>query len=547
MHLTTLRRLAREEDGQALVLTSLLLLVVAFAVLSISDLGRAIHDRIELQNAADSAAYTLAVREARAFNYYAYTNRAQIAQYDSVLQLLSIDAMLLGLLTGLGTVAALMKTAEDLCSSYKRPLCQAIPKIGWILLAISHAAGVVEKLARGAAQAILAFDAFVGMVAVPILVGANLFLFASQAAFLAQTVAGLRGSEALRIARATAPGATLLWGETLHGAANGTRFLSTHLQDAMLLFGTDDPPGATWDEGPAGRRNYARRGMAELIHASRSGPLVYDRSFPGPLASTLRGVPGIDQVEGLLKMLGAIKFRGHTRLHSDTKVRPTPASTAKFYEQMESSGYSTARYPTGHSIGANFYVDTGGFGLAEALGLGRKELASVTSTGGPDRGWACGWDPGNPYRKFDTGLIAIFTPRFSCDVNRGKHPWWGITPYMAFDPTRAGCDDPAQDFCQPDVWVALRGPGSDADEKAPPVRAMQALGSAPGSGPIAISRALATYHRPGAWEEPPNFFNPHWKAKLAPVSEGLERLLGALGGDAPGLGATDEIRRFVTH
>lgn len=573
MMLSTLHRLVREEDGQALVLSSILLLVVAMAVLSISDLGRAIHDRIELQNAADGAAYTLAVREARAFNYYAYTNRAQVAQYVTALQLLSIDSMVLGILVGLGTVAALMKTAADVCGGAKRELCRLLPKIGWILIAISTAANAIEKIARMAARAIKAFDAFIGAVAVPLLVGANLFLFASQVAFLSQTVAGLRGEEVRRIARATSPRAELALGVTPHTAANGLRFLSTHLQDSMLLFGTNDPPGATLDDGAAGRRNWARRGMGELIHASRSGPLIYDRSLPGPLVSSSREVPGVRHVENLMKLFGSAGFRGHTRLHSRADVQPTPASSARYYEQLEEPGYSTARYPTGNSVGANFYFHVGGFfsSLAEALGLNRKELASVTSTGGPVKGWACSWDPDRPYRTFDAGLVRIFAPRFGCDLNRGRHPWWGITPYMAFDPTRDGCEDPARDFCQPDVWVALRLPlagreaSVDVEVATPSGVAHATSGGGSDNGPIAIARALTYYHRPGAWEEPPNFFNPHWRAKLAPVREGIDRLReelrGAAGldgllpplGDAatagavPGNTGEDWLDRILTH
>ena len=45
----------------------------------------------------------------------------------------------------------------------------------------------------------------------------------------------------------------------------------------------------------------------------------------------------------------------------------------------------------------------------------------------------------------------------------------------------------------------------------------------------ALSRAQAYYHRPGAWQEPPNFFNPYWGAKLAPKNAAIKRLLNEVG------------------
>ncbi len=46
------------------------------------------------------------------------------------------------------------------------------------------------------------------------------------------------------------------------------------------------------------------------------------------------------------------------------------------------------------------------------------------------------------------------------------------------------------------------------------------------------ARAQAYYHRPGAWAEPPNLFNPYWKARLAPIKPQIEKFTSKL----PGLG-----------
>ena len=499
-------RLRRDEDGQALVLGAVLLLVIALAMLGLARLGVRIHDRVALQDGADAAAYSLAVEEARAFNLYAYTNRAQIAQYVTVLQLLSIDAMLQGVLVGLGGMAAIAKTVGELCDGVKRTVCMHIPLVGPLLVAASEVMRIVERVMVVAGRAIDLFDLFVGEVAVPALVGSNLFLFANQLAIHGRVVERLTGDEALRIAGVAAPGAR--WALPLQ-PINVLRFEQAHLLEAMALWGDRDREGAVLKDGAAGRRNLARRGMSELIHASRADFWIYDRTFPDSMGHLLRGVEGIEVVEDFLSLLPVGRLAGHTRLLSIDA--PRPGRSESIYEGMEKAGYGNARYPTGSAIGANFFLDPGGpIGpIADLLGLEEKHFASVTSTS-PESGggWVCTWDVRDPYRWIPSApLMPVYAPRYSCDVGRGRHPWWGITPHMAFDATGEHCDTAAGEYCQPDVWVALQ------------------LGE---EGQKAVARALAYYHRPGNWQEPPNFFNPFWRARLAPVETGIGRL-GAAG------------------
>lgn len=509
-------RLRREEEGQALVLGAVLLLVLALGVLGTVRLGQQVHERMELQDAADAAAYSLAVQQARTFNAYAYMNRAQISQYVTILQLLSLDAMVLGTLVGLGAFAAVLKTVGELCSGAKRNVCAAIPIIGPALVFASVGLLMVERLIRHAANAILLFDTFVGEIAVPALVAANLFLHVNQQALRLGMAARLSGDEGLAIARRTAPKAEW-WGGPNGSlgprAVNLLRFEHTHLRESMELGTRSDPPTASLEEGPAGRRNWARRGLGELIHATRSGAWVYDRSFPGTLGNMLQDVEGMKQVGEFLSWLPSLGIQGHTRLLSEHD--PTPDKSAAIYQRMERPGYSTARYPTGNAIGANFAFAPGkknaDGGMLGTLGLDQKHMASVTSSSSAGvGGWVCTWNVSDPYRQVGVpGLAAIYIPRLDCKTNRGRHPWPGLTPYMAFNAPGKGCDSFAAEFCQPDVWVALTLP-SDGDETA--------------GKKTAVARALAYYHRPGNWKEPPNFFNPYWRARLAPVGDGLKRL-----------------------
>jgi len=535
--LSRFRTLSKQEDGQALVLAALLLFAVALVVLGTANLANVIRSRIELQNAADAAAYDLAAHEARAFNHYAYTNRAQVSQYVTIMQLLGVDAMVLGILGSLGALSAVLKTLGEVCDGAKEAACALIPLVGELLVAVSRVASALEKVCRVAGELFLAFDAFVGTVAVPLLVGANVFLYGTQAAFRAAVTARLAGNEALRVARETSPRAES-WGGALTSAANVARFQGAHFEEAGLLGGTGGSPNKGLADGLEGRKAFARRAMAELVHATRYDRDVYDRAYPG--RSRVAQVPGAEFFDVFRSILPEVGFRGHTRFHSEENPRPERGSMRSYYAQMEGNGKYVARYPVGSSIGANFYMKAATpFAIGDALGLNAPELSSVTSTGAAQGGgWACTWDVRNPYQSYGiSDVLAIYVPRYSCQVNRGMHPWWGILPYMAFDSTREGCTAQDEEHCQPDAWVALRLPASAANLAAGGIDVTVATPGGPAhatnvaaedDGPKAVSRALAYYHRPGNWQEHPNFFNPYWRAKLAPVETGLARL-GATG------------------
>lgn len=81
----THRSLRRAARGQALILTLMLMLFVTAAVFLTFAVGTRTRRKIQLQAAADSTAYSLAVAEARAFNFYAWSNRAIVAHNISIL------------------------------------------------------------------------------------------------------------------------------------------------------------------------------------------------------------------------------------------------------------------------------------------------------------------------------------------------------------------------------------------------------------------------------------------------------------------------------
>jgi hypothetical protein len=83
-------RLSRHSGGQALVLALFLLLAGAAALLQLFDAGQLVHEKVRLTHAADAAAYSGALVQARALNFQAYANRAQVAHQVAMAHLVTL-------------------------------------------------------------------------------------------------------------------------------------------------------------------------------------------------------------------------------------------------------------------------------------------------------------------------------------------------------------------------------------------------------------------------------------------------------------------------
>ena len=144
-------------------------------------------------------------------------------------------------------------------------------------------------------------------------------------------------------------------------------------------------------------------------------------------------------------------------------------------------------------------------------------------------------------------LIGCSAKQYYADIQRDAgdtlHNFEGLTPYMAFDiqkdqttwnnqpstmtflnksydqTTRNAQGGPQVlngDNTARDITVATAG-GVSALRTENKVQMFAPLQD--GSFNV-VSRGMVYYHRPHNWEEPPNFFNPYWRAKLDPVLQG---------------------------
>jgi Putative Flp pilus-assembly TadE/G-like len=82
----------RSQRGQALVMTLLFGAVAGLAVLLLFNNSLLANSKSQLQNAADAAAYSAGVLQARDHNFSAYTNRAMIANQVAVAQFVSLES-----------------------------------------------------------------------------------------------------------------------------------------------------------------------------------------------------------------------------------------------------------------------------------------------------------------------------------------------------------------------------------------------------------------------------------------------------------------------
>lgn len=76
--------------GQVMVLFLVLAGVLCLGLLLMFNTGQTVNKKVRLTHAADAAAYSVAVQQAKAYNFAAYMNRAQVANEVTIAQLVSI-------------------------------------------------------------------------------------------------------------------------------------------------------------------------------------------------------------------------------------------------------------------------------------------------------------------------------------------------------------------------------------------------------------------------------------------------------------------------
>jgi apolipoprotein N-acyltransferase len=90
--LPRLRRVPLRQSGQIMMPAIVLLLISAGLFYLMVNSSQAINEKTRMTNAADAAAYSASVVEARALNFHAYTNRALVANQMVIAQMVSFTS-----------------------------------------------------------------------------------------------------------------------------------------------------------------------------------------------------------------------------------------------------------------------------------------------------------------------------------------------------------------------------------------------------------------------------------------------------------------------
>ncbi|MDO5505036.1 MAG: pilus assembly protein TadG-related protein [Pseudoxanthomonas suwonensis] len=115
----------QSQAGQSLVFVLLLLLALTAGVLVVFNTGQVVNKKVELVNAADAAAYSVAAEYARAWNGAAYMNRGRIANEVAIAQAVSLNSWM---------------TQINVTSSNISKVVRFIPYAGQVIAAAMEAA-----------------------------------------------------------------------------------------------------------------------------------------------------------------------------------------------------------------------------------------------------------------------------------------------------------------------------------------------------------------------------------------------------------------------
>ncbi|OJT24249.1 hypothetical protein BO221_13805 [Archangium sp. Cb G35] len=491
MHLRPQVKSPRRRRGQALVLAALSFLVLALMVALSFNLSHALREKVSLQQHSDSMAYSMAVMEARALNYYAVSNRSIAATYVAMNSMHAYMAaasvtgeMMRKSQTNYYIIMA-MEFAQCGCwSCFKHCIhgLQALKIAGKYGKAGKNYDNKVKDLDKNFTDTMKGLDRMVD------------FIHASQAMVHTRTMQALRDGKSYGLNKLTeynAPGAS-----TLNASVGGMNVNEFNCS-------VDGMAGCTGSVGNSDAKARAKV-MTEVAMASRSDwpanrGLMMDypaHLHPSFLEELGNDIPG----EGI-----------------NSPLPFTHKGTAKTGTGSGSEGKSISASEQGLMF--NQWKD--------GIGIPLRYSATVTSEGNNGS-----HSPGG--------------------AHTGQHPFEGVNAKALTSCTAGGnCfmkfranDDADRDFGQPRTYSYVTKQFRVGNKPKAPwelnssgtvkfsngdTNATLKLAADEGAG---LSKAIVYYHRLGAggWREPPNLFAPYWRAKLHPFTQRqASELLSAAG------------------
>jgi hypothetical protein len=499
-----------------MALAALSLLLLALMVALSFNLSHALRGKTRLQQHSDALAYSMATIEARSLNYFAVSNRTIASSYvamNSVHASMAAASVTPDMFSAAESnfyqIAAMEALQCAPCPS-SGSACKHCPHVRQALRIarrfrqesqkqMSKVQSVEAKFSKTVKSLDMMMDS----------------IHLSQRSVFAQTTEVLGSGSAHGLAslqKINAPKASSL--NSAIGALNTAEF-------ACAIDGMPCKIAGRPSDTP--RKELAKM-MSEIPNASRT-EWIANRGNPD--------VPRYLHPEFLKALMNSIQGEGFSKPQSHT-------GTAKTVERRGRAALHQGQAPdnTGQVISADehghlFSVWKHGFGRSSY----EARIASDASGGE------------HTPRKAHTGQHDQFQGTFTQDLMSCAGKGHCFMQFRA-DP------DPKKDFGQPPVYSyitqqlraenARQAPWQLNDSAQVKMKFGKVgdgtLELAAGEG-AGLSKALVYYHRLGDWREPPNLFNPFWRAKLHPFTrEEAERVLGLAGNkDAARLATTTEL------
>ena len=487
-------RMTRGSRGQVMALGALTLLVLALMLMLSFNVANAIHEKIRIQQHSDAMAFSMATAEARAMNYFAFSNRSVAATYVSMntahaymsaasltYPLLSNTQYAFWMIAGL-EIGKCCKCKWCSCVSHCIHAGQAIKVANKFRKAAKEYADKVkdqESLFNGMmmlAEGMVAETHF------------------SQIEMYGRTANVLLGNDLDELKERNAPAASALIPSV--GLLNNNEF-NCALEMPIQLPCIDGPSASSEESRGKVLASVTNAAMPEYA-ARRRNPMGFmavpyhlSLFFLADLMTDIQGdgitVPMPGEASG--------KIAGGT---SQSEIEK--AGDGNDFKAIGAEDHGNLFFST---VSIFKHADIPGLGFGNYEGL----LASDENNGKHEEGRTH-----SGQHKLGFGLPCLSNG--TCFVN--------------FRAT----DDRDDDFGQPSTYSALtqdlwslhgkneRGPWKITDDATLTVDMGGDLGPStlklePGEG-MALSKALVYYHRFGSWKEHPNLFNPYWRAKLHP-------------------------------
>ncbi len=526
MRLRTLERRSffGDERGQAIVLAGLLMLFVFVAVMLTFAIGHRTREKIKMQALADSGAYSLAVAEARTFNFWAFTNRARVAHDVAILSVqshISYITYLEGIMDATGR--ALNQTAwemglECLALCWNSGICCQCPMD---IKAVRKTAKYFRGSDWPAAKWMHeqwhqsdTWDKVIGGAAVShyLAIGA---LRAEQYWMGAQLLEEIaRGPQRLA--------------QTVDPKINAPALSGDAVTLGYLIGNPVTGEGGAVYFPPPGQKGEAGDDWLEIAAATRHNNWVTNRSFVWA-SLNWDGALAI----GLSKMVSNCIYEVWPTANGNAKITQTANSASGLAGRIHSDQSDTMRgwggEPEGYGAedhgSVNVFVECYdgcvGYGrgstqvgvFAEAqdhnkhfysdspVNKSENDIPAhkLPSTGGEDRIYMT--HPRYKWGKQDTNVDSVWNYPKTVTLLTKEMP-----------PKTPSGDKQIYDF-NFDMTLPLPAHFTTTQSK----------GDTQANGKMAaIAGGMAYYHKPkkgnsDAWKEPPSFWNPFWRAKLHPL------------------------------